>query len=879
MTSLRGDKELAQGFDKTSRSALRRYFLHRPKVWLASLEIAFLFVPLLWMGIAAKHLENRSIDLNEATRTLNNFSMLFEENVLRSVQEIDKTLRFLRSRLERTQQPLDYQALVRNTDIASDLLVQVAVIDEAGMLIASSARQPQLPNIDLSDREHFTVHRERDTDELFISKPVVGRASHKISVQMTRRVSKKDGSFGGVVVASFDPQYFNHLFKRVELGDGAVYALFGTDGVFRAVGGAARPGIEVGATHDWPRLQKELSGATSKVLWETFATPMTRDLIAVRKISGHPLVVCAHLPQDTVYAQSNYNLLVMSFTGIILSLITGFGAYRGRQSELHSRRRGMELVASHEALRASNVQLMDLNLKLQQSEAVARRQRGLFQSVFENSPDGLLTVDQYHRIVDANSTAQAMFGYRRDEFDELLLEALFAETTDFAAARASLASGQSRPATTSLRCVRKDGLSFPAQLSSAQLAGLPGFNLGFLIVIRDVTEQQRRESALVEKQRLEALGRLTGGIAHDFNNLLTVISGNLQLVGGEANPDKRNRYLAEAEMATVMGARLNQRLITFARQRHLAPETVNIDQMVGQLLDLIKRSVGEKIVVEADLAASPSLVCVDVSEMENAILNLVLNSRDAMDDGGSISITTRIIEITSSADAFHGELSLGNYVSLTVRDTGSGMSEDVAARACEPFFTTKSEGKGAGLGLTAIHGFIKQSGGHLSIESEIGCGTSVCIYLPMTANMEKRASLQSSEAPNHSGRGELILLVEDNSAVRIVTKERLSLLGYRVIEAVNGAEALKIASMGDPLDLVFSDIVMPGGVSGIELAKRLRRMRPELPILLTSGFPDEAARLEASETFPLAVLRKPYKNEELAQRIAYVLRAEKPVAG
>jgi two-component system CheB/CheR fusion protein len=397
---------------------------------------------------------------------------------------------------------------------------------------------------------------------------------------------------------------------------------------------------------------------------------------------------------------------------------------------------------------------------------------------------------------------------------------------------------------------------------------------GYLITVRDITHEQKREQVLREMQRLEAVGRLTGGIAHDFNNLLTVVSGNLQLMEIDIDDPRQQRRLGEALQAVEMGVRLNQRLMTFARQRRLEAVPVDINALLNALLDLIGRSIGEDVRLRTNLAAKPATVRLDASEMENAILNLAINARDAMPTGGVLRIETGNETVDARTASLLGNIAPGDYVVISVIDTGTGMEPEVLAKAFDPFFSTKEFGKGTGLGLTSVHGFVRQSGGHVSIESEVGVGTEVRIYLPRLDGVEApngRAASSTALAPR--GSAETILVVEDNPAVRKTTLERLLLLGYNVIECENGTEALDKLSAGFDVDLVFSDIVMPGSLSGLDLAREARLLRPGLPVLLTTGYagPITAEVAELKRGFP--VLRKPYANSDLARAVASALRA------
>ena len=393
---------------------------------------------------------------------------------------------------------------------------------------------------------------------------------------------------------------------------------------------------------------------------------------------------------------------------------------------------------------------------------------------------------------------------------------------------------------------------------------------------RDLRDEMKRhqeaQSAVARLQRMDSLGQLTGGVAHDFNNLLTVITGNLQLIGMDLENGRLRNYLEEAERAAEMGARLNQRLVTFAKQRRLAPAPTDLNDQVIGVRELLRRSLGETITLTTELADDLWTVRVDPSEIENALVNLAINSRDAMPEGGRLTVSTHNVVLGESEARSEEGLLPGPYVRLCVTDTGVGMSPDVQARAFEPFFTTKGHGKGTGLGLATIYGFVKQSGGHITLASEPGRGTTVSIYLLKLDAGDSAAQPAANEPRRGRPNGEKILVVEDNAEVRRVTVARLEALGYKTIEAESGLQALGILEQGEVVALVFSDIVMPGGISGIDLARRIRERWPSLNILLTSGYAPDFAEGANDDIANLAILSKPYSQAALQQAIWTAIR-------
>jgi CheY-like chemotaxis protein len=368
---------------------------------------------------------------------------------------------------------------------------------------------------------------------------------------------------------------------------------------------------------------------------------------------------------------------------------------------------------------------------------------------------------------------------------------------------------------------------------------------------------------------MEALGQLTGGIAHDFNNLLTVMLGSAELLRETADP-KRQQQLADTIMrAAERGSELARRLLTFARRQPLAPKTVDFNRLVGGMQGLLTQTLGEHIDIRFIPDAKLLPVHIDGGQLETAILNLAINARDAMPKGGRLTIETRNVTLERGFPAGPGEPPAGDYVMVAVSDTGTGMTPEVRARAFDPFFTTKDVGKGSGLGLSMVYGFARQSGGYVTLYSEPSVGTTVKLYFPPAdgefGHDEARAA--SGEEPRGS---ECVLLVEDDAMVRRHVEGLLGVLGYRTILAENGAAAIAILAGAEPVDLVFTDMVMPGGMSGRELAKAARRLRPGLKVLFTSGYTNEMFQARAKEPV-LNFLAKPYRRRELALKLRAVL--------
>ncbi len=504
----------------------------------------------------------------------------------------------------------------------------------------------------------------------------------------------------------------------------------------------------------------------------------------------------------------------------------------------------------------------------------ALREQALFQAIFNHLPDAVVVVDAAGQIILCNLAVTRVFGYAPEEMigqPAINLYAGAAEHSRIRAIEKNLPTNDGTLAPLTIRFRRKSGEEFPSETVMSALLDQSGAFIGLVSVVRDISHQVVQDEALRKSQRMEAVGQLTGGIAHDFNNLLTIITGNHELLEMDLTDKGQLDLLSRANDAALMGARLTHRLLTFARRRRLEPVVLDLNEQVLSMAELLRRTIGEAISLGTLLAPDLWRVRADPSEVENAVLNLAINARDAMLAGGKLVIETSNAVLQEKDLASEIGVQPGDYMRLSVSDTGTGMSPDVLARVFEPFYTTKETGKGTGLGLSVIYGFVKQSGGHVAVYSELGKGTTVNLYLPRVAEaVASRADGQRAVTAAPVA-GETVLLVEDNTQVRNVTALRLKNLGYQVIEAENAPAAIEILRSGKVLDLVFSDVVMPGGMSGFGLARWIREHQPAVRVLLTSGFAEDVARSGEEAALDLEVLRKPYSGTELARAVRRVL--------
>ncbi|KQS63829.1 two-component system sensor histidine kinase/response regulator [Rhizobium sp. Leaf371] len=390
----------------------------------------------------------------------------------------------------------------------------------------------------------------------------------------------------------------------------------------------------------------------------------------------------------------------------------------------------------------------------------------------------------------------------------------------------------------------------------------------------EIAIRRQAERALQQAQKMETIGKLTGGVAHDFNNLLQVVSGNLQLLSKDvAGNERAERRVANALAGVSRGAKLASQLLAFGRRQALEPKVINVGRFMSGMDDLLRRSIGEAIELETIVAGGLWNTFVDPVQVENAVLNLAINARDAMEGNGKLTIEVGNAYLDDDYARNHAEVEAGQYVVLSVSDTGSGIAPEVLEQVFEPFFSTKAEGKGSGLGLSMVYGFVKQSGGHVKIYSEVGHGTTVKLYLPRaTAGEDREVTIQSGPVV---GGTEMILVVEDDDEVRNTVVEMLSDLGYGVLKATNAQNALSVVESGIAIDLLFTDVVMPGPLKSVEMARKAKERLPDIAVLFTSGYTENSivhgGRLDAG----VELLSKPYTREALARKIRHVIANQK----
>jgi PAS domain S-box-containing protein len=496
--------------------------------------------------------------------------------------------------------------------------------------------------------------------------------------------------------------------------------------------------------------------------------------------------------------------------------------------------------------------------------------RSINQRIFDTSLDLILVVDRQGHFLRVSPSGRAILGYRPDEMiGRNAKDFLYADDLEITRANMRHARRGRDPRIFECRYVHKDGHLVP--LTWTGIWSEP--DQQYFFIGRDMTERIQLESQLRQVQKMEAVGQLTGGVAHDFNNILTVIIGMTEILSQDlaGNPSLAPIVAAVDEAAT-RGAQLTQRMLAFARKQPLQARNLDLNEVVTRATVMLQRMLGEDIGLKSVLAEGLWEAFADPSQVEDAILNLAVNARDAMPSGGALVIETSNAVLDENYAAQNVEVTPGEYVAVSITDSGAGMPPEVLERAFEPFFTTKEVGRGTGLGLSMVYGFAKQSRGHVKIYSEIGHGTRVMVYLPRAAGAEVLAEAEPPVRAHPFGR-ETILVVEDSDAVRKVAVRILRGLGYQVREAADGPSALAILREEGEIDLLFTDLIMPNGITGQELLVRARALRPGLKALFTSGYSERFIKDKGSTEEGVALLSKPYRQQNLAEAVRAALDA------
>jgi PAS domain S-box-containing protein len=723
------------------------------------------------------------------------------------------------------------------------------LLDAEGTVVLSTN-----PAVTGTSRRGLYLHRRlrnERSDDLVIGPPAPAEHVSGIRIPLGRALHDAAGNFTGFIAGTFQPERLRGVYEAINVGPRGIIQLFNRNGDLLFSQPYPNP-LAGEATGAPPMPEAARSGGASGFIRAPLVAGGDSYLTAWRRLADSGLVVTVSLAKDDALADWHTELLTVggSAVGMGFMLLLA-GGWITASSRAHAR-----AVAERD-----------------RTGAALERNQAQLNAIMENSPSAIVLKDPAGRYLLANRTYLDWLGLTTGQVLGRTAEEIFGAEESTAAV-----ADDRRVAVAEEVVAREHDMVAPGgerrRVVSTKFPVRFANNGGLYIggIFTDVTQSREAEEKLRQAQKMEAVGQLTGGVAHDFNNLLTAVIGNIDLaqerVAGDA---ATHRFLETALRAATRGSDLTNRLLAFSRRQPLAPFNLDVNQLILDCRLVLQRTIGAEVDIELFLRDDVWLVHVDANQLENALLNLAINARDAMPKGGKLTIETSNVELDADYAARNPDVMQGQHVMISVSDSGSGIDPGILKRVFEPFFTTKAQGKGTGLGLSMVYGFAKQSGGHIRIYSEAGQGTTVKLYLPRTTSTEAPAALHHAELGEVPGGSETVLIVEDDPDVAEFASAALETLGYRVTRVSDGPAALLQLEDLPLLDLLVTDVVLPGGMNGREVAERFRDAFPGLKVLFVSGYAESIivhqGRLETGVDF----LAKPFAKAALARKVREIL--------
>ena len=778
--------------------------------------------------------------------------------------------------------------------IVSNIFLYSPVGDNIG-----TSQEGSVQRLPAHERSH--VRQAVTAARMTVGDLAMGRLTHRWIIGLARPVFDESRDVKGVLLISIHMTVFQEALELQDLPAGSVVRVVNQEGIIVArsldadswIGRKATSDIdlaagqapdEVNPTAQWADGVTRITGTARTTLapWTVsvgFPSDIAAEHVRSRLFWGLTIsalvlltaltlawFLAARMARPIRQLTADAKLLAagdlahrtrVAASGEVGVLASTFNAMAAAQEARHQELDSIRKAATIEAAERKRLQ------------EVERQSKEVLAAVIDTSPVGIVCTDLERRTTLWSRSAERIYGYTAHE---TLGERIKVVPPDRIEESASLFRQALQGETVrhvDVKRLRKDGAIIDVELSASMLHDPDGSVRGIAWAHHDVTQRKEAERQLAQSQKMEAIGQLTGGIAHDLNNLLLVIIGNLDLLNEKVAADPDNESLINASLAAaISGAELANGLLGFSRKQALQPEQIDTNKLVLDQIGFLKRALGPTIAVVTELAEDTFPVHADSTQLKCALMNLIVNARDAMPSSGTLTVKTYNGALNGTADGAGISLAAGDYTVIEVSDTGVGISPENMQRIFEPFFTTKDVGKGTGLGLSMVFGFFQQSKGKVVVTSEVGRGTTFRAYLPRAQTQAAPQRQPAAKRPDTRGR-ERILVVDDEDMVRTIVVKHLASLGYDTIQAGSALEALDIVAQGEPFDLLFSDMVMPGNMSGLDLAAALREKRPDLKVLLTSGYPDLKERHDSFMDF--ALLKKPYRRTDLQNALRRLL--------
>jgi len=789
--------------------------------------------------------------LADTETSARNNALLFASHAARSFGEDARVLDAIAIRLNGNDKIAAANSAALNETLRSAIATEpqfqsLGIIDASGIYVANTLARGL--GSDASSRPYFLRHKDDASAEMSIGTPLIGRSSSTPILSLSKRLSAPDGSFDGVLIAFLAPSYFSGFYASVALGDNSVIELVNETGIVLVDNSGTLP-VDERRTETWSR--RELwsdhdvhSGRT------TFASDGIERILCVAPVGGRPLSVQVAI--SVPFALRTWYRHVYQQAAVVGLAELGFAA--------------------------AAFMLWRQYRRLLASDAARRRNADLLEKTIASMADAVLVVDAAGRVLLSNPAFVAKFGDKyapgSPEWRKLYRRYLPDGTTPFPKTETPVGRVMRGLPVDNVEILVRNtetGRTIHFIANGRLIRDDTGRQTGAVLVYHDVTQAKETERQLRQAQKMDAVGQLTGGIAHDFNNILTVITGTIEILSDAVAHDPQLVEIAAMiDQAAQRGAELTQHLLAFSRKQPLIARDTNVNSLITEASKLLRPSLGEQIEIVAALEEDCWPALVDPAQLTAALLNLAVNARDAMPGGGKLTLESGNVILDEAYAQAHGDVAPGPYVMIAVSDTGHGIPAAIRDKVFEPFFTTKDVGKGTGLGLSMVYGFIKQSGGHIKVYSEESHGTTIKLYLPRAG--EKAAWLAEILPPKTiEGGRETILLVEDDRLVRNYVAGQLQALGYTTIIASDGASALAEIDREQHIDLLFTDVILPGRANGRQIADEAVKSRPGLKVVFTSGYTENAIVHHGRLDPGVLLLTKPYRKSDLALMIRRAL--------
>jgi signal transduction histidine kinase len=822
--------------DTRAGGALRRQSSDRTRLRTFAVGLpvlAFVF----FFGLRGVDLWNDYVHtLSESEGRADNLALILTDHMQRTVDAVDAGLLQLVRHSERIGGPAasreEWLPMLESVRAGMNGVGSLTVTDAEGIIVHTTTAAERGES--RRDTFLFRTLAGDATAGVVADAPFKAINTGRMVIPVGRRL-EVNGSFAGMVVATLAPEELRGFYKAVNVGAGGFIWVFHPGGhlIFREPSPTDLIGIRIDEN---PIFRAQARGDRAGVVYAPLQSGAPYHISAFRTIDRPPLSIAVSLSEAEVFAGFRKQVLQSAGVAAVIALVL-FVATRTLVRQIDQRAAVEDALSSRER-------------ELREAQRIAKSGSARF-----IVPDFRVALSQEAAELLGTEGPRTI---ALTDLEELV------QTPDQPGLRDAL----QRCVYTKARFEIELRLRRGAPERAVLAAGVWEDDTGILAVFQDITDRKNLDEMLRQSQRLEAIGRFTGGVAHDFNNLLSVIIGNLELLRAEvrASPPL-TEYLPPIERAAERGADLTRRLLAFARRQPLRPRPFDVNELVASAQPLLSRLVGAGIELRLKLGQGRAIVNTDASQVELALVNLCVNARDAMPSSGLIVIETGHATLDSDYVRSHADVTPGDYVCITVSDTGPGIAPEHLPLVFEPFFTTKEPGKGTGLGLSMIYGFTKQSGGHAKIYSELGHGTTVKLYFPRAP---ANTAAETDDPKLVRGAGETILVVEDDDQVRTLVERMIASLGYRATAVKDGAAALAAVDR-QPFDLLFTDVVLTGFLNGRELAEAIKARRPDIGVLFTSGYPEDVVSHQGRLDPGVRLVSKPYRKEELSHHLRTAL--------